>query len=79
METLLLPPYADIFWLIQSNLKVVTVLWACEVLANVTEASHIKEILDHWKSILKKAEYLLNAAPNMNLLAAMGQGDSKQG
>lgn len=48
------------------------------MLANVTEASHIKEIFDYWKSILKKAKYLLNAAPNMNLLAAVGQGDSKQ-
>lgn len=44
------------------------VLWVCEVLANVTDdVSHIKEILDRWKSILKKAKYLLNAAPNMNL------------
>lgn len=42
------------------------------------DVSHIKEILDHWKSILKKAKYLLNAAPNMNLLAVLGQEDSKQ-
>lgn len=30
-----------------------------------------------WKSILKKAKYLLNAAPNMNLLAVLGQEESK--